>query len=306
MASTLHWEVRNYMKELRHGRLQVLLSLILHSNIRGRSWPKTETIMAECGYNDKTIITQAKDWLFEHKAFVYVPFDKRVGTESLLHNRHQVYQLTGFIEINGEKKPYLFVNPETEEEMTAAVKDVLTPDIESQSSETLLRDSLSSESLPHKVVQEESKDSPKNKEKDIAATPRKQTDADLLAQAFGVEAKGKSFSMWGGLAKELKANGILSDEYPAYIQWIRNLAKSQGNWDVTPHSLTNNGRPSLFVKQKKEIPAPAETPILKASIKLSPEDEQIRRQNEIALEKKRAEYATFKALIAAEQAERGD
>jgi len=95
-----------------------------------------------------------------------------------------------------------------------------------------------------------------SKKEHIAATPRKKTDADLLATAFGVEAKTtRDFTMWGKLASDLKVSGVEASAYPEYIAWVRKTAKTEGNWNVTPHSLTSNARPATFLASKQSRPS---------------------------------------------------
>lgn len=102
-------------------------------------------------------------------------------------------------------------------------------------------------------VESLTKTTAKTTKEDIAAkSPRKKTDADLLGIAYGLDLKAtKDFTLFGKLARELKEAGIEADCYPEYIAWVRGQSKSQGNWDVTPHSLTSNARPASFLASKQ-------------------------------------------------------
>jgi hypothetical protein len=111
--SDLHWCLRDHLQEFRtDGRLFVLLSIYLHKNTRNRSWPSNELIRKETGLS-RAPVSQSVQWLIDHKAVVLVPYDKRVGKETKLAKRKNIYQLTGLIEINGKFIPYLFMNPES-------------------------------------------------------------------------------------------------------------------------------------------------------------------------------------------------
>lgn len=126
---------------------------------------------------------------------------------------------------------------------------------------------------------------------------------------FGINAEDESqaaaldanASRIGKIVSFLKKVNSTPEKLWAFKKWYnKKLVDASMPNDLAKFSKHYNDF-EIAMAQPESAP---ETPILKASIKLSPEDEQIRRQNEIALEKKRAEYATFKALIAAEQAER--
>lgn len=93
-----------------------------------------------------------------------------------------------------------------------------------------------------------------NKKHNIADKPQtiKKSDADILATCFNVVPQTpKDWKFWGNIVKDLKAAGISSDMYPDYIQWIKKQSAAQGNWTVTPTSLTNASRPSLYISEKE-------------------------------------------------------
>jgi len=119
-----HWKLREYMHELRgdkdnprtrhDARLAVLLTLMLHANTRLRCWPSTKTLCKETGFNTPSV-TEARDWLLEHKAIKLVPYDKREGKEKDLPQRQFVYQLTGVIEVSTGLEPYIAMTDEIEQ-----------------------------------------------------------------------------------------------------------------------------------------------------------------------------------------------
>lgn len=110
--SDLNWKLRDYLHELRDdGRLYVLLTIYLHRNGRNRSYPSNKRIMKSTGYASAPV-SEAIKWLIEHKAFLLVPYDKRVGEEVRLPKRKNIYQLTGVIELDGKLIEYLFMTPE--------------------------------------------------------------------------------------------------------------------------------------------------------------------------------------------------
>lgn len=89
----------------------------------------------------------------------------------------------------------------------------------------------------------------------------KKSDADILATCFDVIPQTpKDWKFWGAIVKDLKAAGISADMYPDYIQWIKKQSAAQGNWTVTPTSLTNASRPSLYISEKENKAKAAAAP----------------------------------------------
>lgn len=160
MASTLHWELRKHLKDLRDdGRLAVLTALILHSNIRLRCWVSVDLLVAETGWS-RPLVSKAKAWLHERGAFVLVPYRKRVDEELKLPTRQHVYQLTGMMDIDGKPIKYLFMNPEAED----AIKAVLSTLGHSKADERSLDERLHTErSLDERKVSTISKGNPISK-----------------------------------------------------------------------------------------------------------------------------------------------
>lgn len=72
-----------------------------------------------------------------------------------------------------------------------------------------------------------------------------------VAKLFGIETlskKDKAF--YGGIGKTLLEAGIPIEEFPQYKQWVEKLSRNQGGWEVTPNSLTNKSRPSLYAAKR--------------------------------------------------------
>lgn len=159
--SDLNWKLRDYLHELRDdGRLYVLLTIYLHRNGRNRSYPSNQRIMKSTGYASAPV-SEAIKWLIEHKAFLLVPYNKRVGEEVKLPKRKNIYQLTGVIELGGKLIEYLFMTPEGWHSIIYELR---------QLDESSLSEHLASE---HSLSEHEVgiKDSEVDKEKDGADKP---------------------------------------------------------------------------------------------------------------------------------------
>jgi len=63
---------------------------------------------------------------------------------------------------------------------------------------------------------------------------------------------GQDFGLYGKICKQLKQGGILPDEYPDYVKWVKQQSQAQGNWKVTVASLTSKGRVSDYVAWKNK------------------------------------------------------
>jgi hypothetical protein len=112
------------------GRLNVLVALIAHANVRNRCWPSMRLIAKETGYG-LAAVNEAKKWLEEHGAIEIVKYDQRAGDEKKTVNHLQnIYQLTGVIKFSGKVFPYLYVSvsetltSETSPSKTEVVKEV--------------------------------------------------------------------------------------------------------------------------------------------------------------------------------------
>jgi hypothetical protein len=122
---TLDWQMRPMLHEFREsGRLNVLVALILHSNIRLRCWVGTELLIKETGYESKAVVA-AKQWLIKRGALSLVSYKYRVDEERKLPSRQHVMQLTGVImDEKGEWHRYLHISPETEEAVKVVPSEI--------------------------------------------------------------------------------------------------------------------------------------------------------------------------------------
>lgn len=112
MSLTFDWNVRSVIHVFKGASLHVLLALLAHQNQRGRCWPSNDLLMRETGYKSAAI-TKAIQYLEEIKAIVKVPYEHRVGKETSLHQRKNIYQITGVLMHNELIYPYLLMTPET-------------------------------------------------------------------------------------------------------------------------------------------------------------------------------------------------
>lgn len=146
MAATLNYDIKPYLKRFRSdnddlpedeknvgkfSRWEVLTYLILCANGRNRAWPKQETIAKDLGVGKDQVNTSI-EWLRQRMALYVVPYDKRVGkAEKQLHNRTNVYQLTGIILFTGEEQPvrYLHLKPGEESELALELEEMGAEDI---------------------------------------------------------------------------------------------------------------------------------------------------------------------------------
>lgn len=152
----LDHRIKNILHHFRDsGRLNVLIALMSHANVRNRCYPSMRLIAKETGYALEAV-NEAKKWLQEHGAIEIVKYQQRVGDEVKIKSvRQNVYQLTGVINLDGKEHPYLYVSP-----------------TEISENETLLGEISPVEMEVVKAVQvvKESKDSKKRRETTFART----------------------------------------------------------------------------------------------------------------------------------------
>lgn len=212
---TLDWKLRDLLPHLRdNGRLNVLIALLLRLNIRNRCYPSMRLICKDTGYAIATI-EAAKEWLLEHKAMELVPYDKRVADECDLPIRQHVYQLTGTIEIDGVKYPYLYHQTNPNDEVSAI--DISVGEIS--------------------VGDTKGIKSPKKIKKEDNGTPngagrKRDPIYDAIAQAWGSDASGFILSVYGMLTGLKNPKGAwkdalvtppaTADEITAFGEWMRN------------------------------------------------------------------------------------
>lgn len=110
--SDLNWQLRDYLHELRDDdQLAVLICIYLHRNARNRAWPSNQKISRLTGVG-RTTTSNAIQKLLTKRAFVLVPYDKRVGEETKLPKRKNIYQLTGVLLLGGKLIEYMHLTPE--------------------------------------------------------------------------------------------------------------------------------------------------------------------------------------------------
>lgn len=123
--ATLHWELRDLLPELRdEGRLNTLIAMLLHANIRLRCYPSLDLLVKETGFGIEAV-NRAKNWLIKRGLAVKVPYKLRVDEERKLPNRQNVYQLTGVYALpTGEILHYLYMTPEAFNELQARIQEI--------------------------------------------------------------------------------------------------------------------------------------------------------------------------------------
>jgi hypothetical protein len=120
----LHWELRNHLHVLKNdGMLSILTALFLHADNTLRCWPSRATLAEETGIGESTI-SRAITKLKAMKAIITVPVDKRVGRQSRLSKRKNVYQLTGVMEVDNKAVKYLHLTPEGWENVVEQLDDL--------------------------------------------------------------------------------------------------------------------------------------------------------------------------------------
>ena len=99
--------------------------------------------------------------------------------------------------------------------------------------------------MPQAVMEEEKKDTNGKANNYYDA-------AMVLAALFGIsELKTKQDrSFYIGIAKALILAGIPMEEFSQYKKWVEKQSHSQGDWGVTPNSLSAKSRPSLYVAKR--------------------------------------------------------
>lgn len=113
MPSLISNQIRPHMKHLKaHYSWTVLSNLILRANLTLRAWPSNETITEDTGVQ-KNSVSSALELLRQLHAIVEVPYVCRIAEERRISStRKKVYQLTGFVIIDGEVIPYLVLTEE--------------------------------------------------------------------------------------------------------------------------------------------------------------------------------------------------
>jgi len=111
MTTTFDFNFRECLSVFKGASLHVLMALVLHQNERGRCWPSNDLLMRETGKGSGSI-TEALKHLEGISAVVRVPHEHRIGKEKDLHQRKNVWQLTGILVFEEVVYPYLYMTPE--------------------------------------------------------------------------------------------------------------------------------------------------------------------------------------------------
>lgn len=292
--TALDWQLRGGLVHLRdNGRLNVLVALILHANIRNRCWPSLDLLCKETGFGLEAV-NKAKKWLSEHKAIEVVKYAQRLDEEKALPPRQNVYQLTGYLRIEGEIYRYLYTpnafNPsatETSATETSIAEGEVVPSLKKIHKKDKTR-AASVEARARAVQSSEDTSSVKaiaEQGVTTALTPRSATPPspvtaprprtpgqqanDALVEALRqawfagrkrpVQELGKTdFALYLKRAKEMVDGGIPVTEFKLYVEhW--HLVSTSKQWDLTLNSLTSNGRMAEY-KAFKNYPAMVGTP----------------------------------------------
>ena len=78
-----------------------------------------------------------------------------------------------------------------------------------------------------------------------------------LGKALGIYATDADISAYAKVVKALEQGGIGPEEYATYLDFVRTQAEDQGDWTVTLHSLTANGRISQFAAYRRQAAEPS-------------------------------------------------
>jgi hypothetical protein len=276
MSTTLDFQLREALPHLsKNARLNVLVALILHANIRNRCYPSLDWLCVETGFGIEAV-NKAKSWLIDVGAIERVPYAQRVGREKALPPRQTVYQLTGIMTIEGKTYAYLYdptrtdsaVNPSVSE--TSDTEGKVFPSIKNVH-KTRKESAASIEDRAHAAAPADETASVKAHEtgSDVTApsslsaaasllpTPPRARSAAQLANDALVEALRQAYftarklpvqelgrTDYGNYqkrAKELIDGGIAADQFQAYIEYWHKAAVN-GGWTLTLNSLTSGGR----------------------------------------------------------------
>lgn len=277
--AVLDWQLRTAMKSLReNGRLNVLIALILHANVRNRCWPSLDCLCNDTGYGLEAV-NNAKKWLIEHRAIEVVKYAQRVAEEKKLPPRLNVYQLTGYMVVEGSIYNYLYspnqsfgsrsIDPSVAETSVAEGKG--SSIFKGGSSK---ESAASTEARTQSLADDETQDLPKPKakrkkaavktaavedksvEKDAAQTQEQKprslaqiaaaAPAEALADALGVTLVSADFALFSKVAGTLVKSGVTVAEFDLYVKRLKKRADAE-HWTVTASSLTANGRISEYV-----------------------------------------------------------
>ena len=248
MGTTLDFAFKKLLPHLTvDSRLDVLIALVLHANVRNRCWVGLDRIAELATHGNRNKAAQAKRWLHEHGAFSLVPYAQRSEEERALPQRLHVYQLTGRIAVRGVDKievyPYLYLSPEQQNEPIQLITvdgmtvntingdtingDTLSISLLSPSTKSPSKKSKDSSFLLEKKKKESTK-IPKDK-KPRAPHPNEPLRNALVA-AFGLDpahvTRSADTKYWS-VAAELKAIDFDPARVPDLYRYVASLASEQ-------------------------------------------------------------------------------
>jgi hypothetical protein len=249
--SDLNWNLRDIIYVFKDSRLPVFISIFLHKNTRNRSWPSNELIAEETGLSSAPI-SAAIGWMIESNVVVLVPFNKRVGLETKLPNRKNIYQLSGVVLVDGNYYPYMNLTPEGWQSIAADLEGMGNSLLSKQLNDvdSLLSKCLESKRLfsKHKGIKELDSEgvkgiegiksipgasAPETKEPTakVSSSKKNTTPAELMnpmkdaiAEAFGWEWAHMTKSEMGivqATAKELCTAGFEADRVASLHAWCK-------------------------------------------------------------------------------------
>lgn len=282
--SDLNWELREHLHALREDdQLAVLLCIYLHRNIRNRAWPSNDLIHKETGVG-KTTISGAIAKLLEKRAFLLVPYNKRVAEETKLPKRKNIYQLTGVMFIDGQSVEYMHLTPEGWEGIAvqlvelgeSSLAGLLTP--ESSLAKLLAAKSLAGEheGIYKSLEDSTSKDkgispdgerttnSSKKKEKKERKPPVHAPQHDALIAAFKLKPEqvtpGRDKSFWN-VAAQLRKVNFPAEHIGALHTYIASRAKAEGWKSWGENALAKYAPDFMALHPERFNQQPQETPV---------------------------------------------
>ncbi len=210
------------------GRLDVLITLVLHSNVRNRCWPKMELIAKLATGGNLTKATAAKRWLIDHGAIELVAYKHRLDDEQQLPKRQHVYQLTGILKAckegcddcrswNGEDIHYLYIQtPEILDSIISPPEIIQAGGLSITNSEVIPeKDSAPDGASPQELPIEKKKEKPRNA----------MYDAILTIWGYTASRNGKLAKMLQGVSTDkgyVEFNvtpGITAEELLKWHDW---------------------------------------------------------------------------------------
>lgn len=284
MSTTLDFQLREALPHLsKNARLNVLVALILHANIRNRCYPSLDLLCVETGFGLEAV-NKAKSWLIECGAIERVPYGQRVGKEKKLPPRQNVYQLTGVIKIDGKSHAYLYdessripsVNPsdtETSVIETSVSEDEVVPSLKnihkkrkepvaaSDEARAITLESSSVEALSEDATQGPAEEAAAPRLRSVRQQANDEANAMLiraLGDAWGVPAAKPDEKDYLIIARKLVAGTVPMAEFGWYVQYQKRVAKDGRYTLETLWAIVAKGRISNYVEARNTYRAKQE------------------------------------------------